>query len=120
MTNKTDQKPNDRLQNILNTLDKFVSERDWKQFHSPKNLSMSIAIEAAEIMEIFQWETVEESWKIKENQKRFDHLKEEIADVLAYTMGLADMLDLDIEKIMLSKIKKNAKKYPVKEYKGKY
>jgi NTP pyrophosphatase (non-canonical NTP hydrolase) len=110
----------DRLDEIMQALDKFVSERDWRQFHSPKNLSMSIAIEAAEIMEIFQWETVEESWKIKNDEKRFNHLKEEIADVLAYTLGLAGMYNLDIKEIMLDKIKKNAQKYPAKEFKGKY
>lgn len=110
----------DRLDVIQRALADFVAERDWRQFHSPKNLSMSIAIEAAELMEIFQWETVEESWKIKDDPKRFQHLREELADILAYSIGLANILDLDIEQIMLEKIEKNRAKYPAEKFRGRY
>ncbi|PKK88756.1 MAG: nucleotide pyrophosphohydrolase [Candidatus Wallbacteria bacterium HGW-Wallbacteria-1] len=110
----------DRLGRIQRTLHEFVAERDWRQFHSPKNLSMSIAIEAAELMEIFQWETVEESWKIADDEARFNHLKEELSDILAYSIGLANILNLDIEEIMMEKIEKNRKKYPTEQFQGRY
>jgi len=116
----TDSPQTDRLARIQKTLTEFVAERDWRQFHSPKNLSMSIAIEAAELMEIFQWETVEESWKIAEHPERFHHMKEELADILAYSIGLANILDLDIEQIMMEKIEKNRKKYPSEVFQGRY
>ena len=87
---------------------KFQKERDWKKFHTPENLAKSISIEAAELLEHFQW------------QKEYDvgEVADELADVLIYCFYMADRLDLDIKEIMLNKMEKNAQKYPVDKAKG--
>lgn len=87
---------------------KFTEERDWDQFHSPENLAKSIAIEAAELLECYQWN----------EEANLDHVKEELADVLIYCTQLAEKLQLDMEQIMWDKVKLNAKKYPVEKAKG--
>lgn len=87
---------------------KFTEERDWDQFHSPENLAKSIAIEAAELLECYQWN----------GEANLDHVKEELADVLIYCTQLAEKLQLDMEQIMWDKLKLNAKKYPVEKAKG--
>lgn len=86
----------------------FIEERDWDQFHSPENLSKSIVIEAAELLENFQWGT----------DFNLSEVSDELADVLIYSYQLAMKLDLDVEKIMLDKMDKNEKKYPVNKSKG--
>ena len=88
----------------------FRDERDWKQFHNPKDLALALSIEAAELNEIFLWKQPEEADQ--------DKIKEELADVLAYALLLANTYDLDINKIVLDKIRKNADKYPVDRAKG--
>lgn len=102
------------INEIQEKLQKFAKERNWDQFHSPKNLSMALAAEAAELLEIFQWLTEEQSREIINNGKEMSLIKEEIADVLIYLVRLADKLHLDIEKAVLEKIALNEKKYPVK------
>lgn len=87
---------------------KFTEERDWDQFHSPENLAKSIAIEAAELLECYQWN----------EEANLAHVKEELADVLIYCTQLAEKLQLDMEQIMWDKLKLNAKKYPVEKAKG--
>lgn len=87
---------------------KFTEERDWDQFHSPENLAKSIAIEAAELLECYQWN----------EDANLEHVKEELADVLIYCTQLAEKLQLDMEQIMWDKVKLNAKKYPVEKAKG--
>lgn len=87
---------------------KFTEERDWDQFHSPENLAKSIAIEAAELLECYQWN----------EEANLDHVKEELADVLIYCTQLAEKLQLDMEQIMWDKLKLNAKRYPVEKAKG--
>ena len=99
---------------------KFVAERDWQQFHSPKNLSMALAIEAAELMEHFQWLTVEASREIGKNQEQLEAVGEELADVVCYSLALANELDLDIAVALQRKIIKNAAKYPVEQIRGRY
>ncbi len=115
MTGKTD-----TIQKLKNKIRVFVSERDWEQFHTPKNLSMSISIEAAELMEHFQWSnTFEEAVKIlKDKQKRSD-IEDEVADIAIYLFGFCNLYGVDLEKVILKKIKKNEKKYPAKVVKGK-
>lgn len=102
------------LHDIQENLRKFAEDRNWDQFHSPKNLSMALAAEAAELLEIFQWLTEEESKDIVNSEKEIALVKEEIADVFIYLVRLADKLNIDIEKEVLAKIKANKKKYPVK------
>ncbi|MEX0792951.1 MAG: nucleotide pyrophosphohydrolase [Pirellulaceae bacterium] len=98
---------------------KFVAERQWQQFHAPKNISMALAIEAAELMEHFQWITVEASREISDPDRRAA-IGEELADVLCYGMALANEMDLDIATIMREKMRKNIAKYPADEFKGRY
>ena len=89
-------------------LRKFNAERDWDQFHSPENLAKSVAIEAGELLECFQW-----SPEYKE-----ENVKEELADVMMYCLMLADAINADPKQIMLEKLKKNAAKYPIEKAKG--
>lgn len=98
----------------------FIEEREWCKYHNPKNLSMSISIEAAELMEIFQWLTLEESMALRENPTKFQHVKEEIADILAYCLSLGIVFDIDLAQAVLEKFEKNRKKYPIEKYKGKF
>jgi NTP pyrophosphatase (non-canonical NTP hydrolase) len=97
---------------------KFVSEREWEQFHSPKNLAMSTAIEAAELMEHFQWMEVAASRDVVKEPRKLQAIGEELADVLSYSLALANALDLDISEILADKMRKNALKYPADQFKG--
>jgi len=98
----------------------FVNERDWQQFHSPKNLSMSLAIEAAELMEHFQWISVEESRAIAQQTEKVHAVAEELADVVSYALALANELSVDITQAIHAKMIRNAEKYPAKKYRGRY
>ena len=98
----------------------FVAERDWQQFHSPKNLSMALAIEVAELMEHFQWLTPVESRRLKEDSQSMQPVQEEIADVLCYTIALANELEIDLSDALRKKMVKNRLKYPAEEYQGRY
>jgi NTP pyrophosphatase (non-canonical NTP hydrolase) len=92
----------------------FVRERDWEQYHSPKNLAMSVAIEAAELMEVFQWCTLEEAWKVRQSPE-LEHVREELADVIIYCLSLANQMDIDISSAVGEKLEKNATRYPPKD-----
>lgn len=97
-------------QDTIERIRKFTEDRDWDQFHSPANLAKSIVIEAAELLECFQW-----------NDAEFDlsHVKEELADVIVYTQNLLDKLNLDSDEIVNMKMTKNETKYPINKSKGK-
>lgn len=92
---------------------KFRDDRDWKQFHNPKDLAISISLEAAELLEVFQWSG---SDTLCEQKK--DKIKEELADVINYCVLMADVCGLDMDEIVQEKIKINNEKYPVKKAKG--
>lgn len=98
-------------QDTIERIRKFTEDRDWDQFHSPANLAKSIVIEAAELLECFQW-----------NDTDFDlsHVKEELADVIMYTQNLLDKLELDADEIVNMKMIQNEAKYPVDRSKGKF
>jgi NTP pyrophosphatase (non-canonical NTP hydrolase) len=98
----------------------FVAERQWEQFHAPKNLSMALAIEAAELMEHFQWISVDLSRELKNDPDKKAAVGEELADVLCYALALANELDLDVSSTMRAKMQKNIAKYPASDYQGKY
>ena len=98
----------------------FVAERDWAQFHGPKNLSMAIAIEAAELMEHFQWLTIEESKSLVEEGATRGRVVDELADVLIYCLSLANALDADLSEVIVRKLAHNARKYPADEYRGRF
>lgn len=91
----------------------FRDERDWKQFHNPKDLAISISLEAAELLELFQWSAADTVVMEKRSQ-----MKEELADVMIYCMLMADSLDIDVEEIIYDKIKKNGEKYKVQKAYG--
>ncbi len=91
----------------------FVQERKWDNYHNPKNLSMSIAIEAAELMEIFQWLTIQESNEIGKNEKEFIHLQEEIADIMIYCISLANQLNINLERAINNKVDKNEIRFKI-------
>jgi len=94
----------------------FAEDRDWDQFHSPKNLASALTVEAGELLEQFQWLTEEQSNGLSEEQKA--KVKDEIADVLIYLVRLADKLDVDLIAAARDKIVHNAKKYPVEKARG--
>lgn len=98
----------------------FVEARDWRQFHTPKNLSMSLAIEAAELMEHFQWLTPDESRRLAEQPDRLREVGEELADVLCYALAMANELGLDVATALVNKMVKNAEKYPAEQFRGRY
>ena len=98
----------------------FVAERDWSQFHSPKNVSMALAIEAAELMEHFQWLTTEASRKLADDPQKLAEVGEELADVVGYSFALANELGLDLSTAIRAKMIKNAQKYPAQEFRGRY
>ena len=101
-------------------VEQFVSERDWAQFHSPKNLSMALAIEASELMDLFKWCTVEESKEMMETPEKIQSATDEIADVIIYSIAFANRNNIDISTAVIDKLEKNRKKYPEHLYKGKF
>lgn len=105
------------LQELKDKMAQFVKERDWEQFHTPKNLSMSIAIEAAELMEHFQWLTVEQSKNLQSSA--LQEIGEELADIIIYSLSLANFLGLDLADTVDAKMEKNIRKYPKDQVRGK-
>jgi len=96
----------------------FAAEREWEPFHTPKNLVMALAAEAGELIEIFQWLTPEQSLAVMNEPSAAEHVGEEVADVFAYLLRLCDVLGIDLERAVLDKIQKNARKYPVEQARG--
>jgi dCTP diphosphatase len=105
---------------LKNLVNEFVGRRQWHQFHSPKNLAMSMAIEAAELMEHFQWISVEESRALVDDPQRLAAIADELADVLCYALAMANELKLDLATAIRQKMVKNEQKYPAEEYCGRY
>ncbi|MEZ6095760.1 MAG: nucleotide pyrophosphohydrolase [Pirellulaceae bacterium] len=108
------------LQEIRNAVSEFVAERDWAQFHAPKNLAMSIAIEAAELMEHFQWIEAEQSRRENLSDENLHAIGEELCDVFTYCIAMANQLEIDLSSAFEAKMNKNRAKYPADEYRGKY
>ena len=104
------------LDSLTRRLREFADARDWEQFHSPKNLSMALAVEVAEILEIFQWLTEEQSNDLPE--QTLDKVETELADTLLYLVRLADKLDIDLLDAARRKIELNEQKYPVEKSRG--
>jgi NTP pyrophosphatase (non-canonical NTP hydrolase) len=116
MTNDT----STTLADLRDLIRRFVDERDWRQFHSPKNLSMALAIEAAELMEHFQWIDIAQSRAAALDSDKLAAIQDELADVLCYALALANELDIDLAAAVRAKMVKNASKYPADEYRGRY
>jgi dCTP diphosphatase len=96
----------------------FIRERDWEQFHSPKNLAMSVAIEAAELMEIFQWLDPQQAERVGTDPELRARVEEEAADVFAYLLSLTNRLNIDLGEALLKKMERNAIKYPAEAFRG--
>ncbi|MCB5952334.1 nucleotide pyrophosphohydrolase [Enterococcus sp. BWT-B8] len=101
------------MEDLINEINHFRDERDWRQFHHPKDLAISISLEASELLENFQWLTDGEAL-----QENTENIRQELADVLIYSLMLASDLNLDVKEIIRSKMKLNAIKYPVEKSKG--
>jgi NTP pyrophosphatase (non-canonical NTP hydrolase) len=105
------------MKELVLELRKFAEERDWAQFHSPKNLAMALSVEVAEIVEIFQWLTQEQSRNL--DSRKINKVKEEIADVMIFLTNLADKLGIDPIEAAKEKLEKNKENYPADKVRGK-
>jgi len=100
------------LSELRELVREFRDRREWGRFHTPKNLSMAIAVEAAELMEQFQWLAQDEAWALAEDAGRLKLIGEELADILIYALSFAEALHLDVATAVVDKLARNAKKYP--------
>ena len=106
----------DSLSDLRETINTFVAERDWAQFHTPKNLAMAMIVEAAELVEHFQWDTSQESQQL--TAKKREAVSHELADTFVYLLRIAEVLNIDLIQAANQKITLNALKYPVDKVKG--
>jgi len=106
------------LGQLRQIVEEFIRARAWEPFHTPKNLAMALAIEAAELMEHFQWLTPEQAEQVKNDEVKRSAVADELADVLCYVMALANRLEIDLSAAVQAKMVKNARKYPVEEFRG--
>ena len=104
---------------LITQVRQFFKERDWEKDHNPKDLAESICIEAAKLLQLFQWIEPEESEQLKNNSPKIRRIKEELADVIIYSLSMADTLNIDMTGAVLNKLAENRKKYPCDCYKGK-
>lgn len=102
------------MDDLIKEINQFRDDRDWRQFHNAKDLALSVSLEASELLENFQWKSSEEA--IADD---LENIKDEIADVMIYSLMLADDLGLNVEEIIKNKIKKNGEKYTIEKSKGK-
>ncbi|MCD6141852.1 MAG: nucleotide pyrophosphohydrolase [Thermoplasmata archaeon] len=108
----------DKFLELSEKVSNFVRERDWGKFHNPKDVAISISIEAAELLENFQWRNDKEVDKMLEREDYLNRITEEMADVMIYLIVLSNKLGVNLIDIALKKIKKNEEKYPVSKFKG--
>ncbi len=99
-------------------LAEFARERDWEQFHSPKNLSMALAAEAGELLEVFQWLTEAESAQLRPGDKGWELARDELADLQIFLLRLADLLGVELESAVEAKIARNERRYPAEQVRG--
>ena len=116
MTDRTDNFRNNLIEHLRQQLRNFAAERDWDQFHSPKNLAIAIGVESGELLEHFQWLTAEQSANLPESE--LAKVRLELADVFLYLVSLSDKLGVDLVAAAFEKLEINAKKYPVELAKG--
>ncbi len=108
------------IQDLKTAVEEFVAARDWQQFHSPKNLAMALAIEAAELMEHFQWLSLNDAWEALENEKVRGEVADELADIVVYALAFANRNNIDISTTVRDKMVKNGRKYPAEKFKGRF
>lgn len=106
----------DTFKELKDVLREFRDDRNWKKFHNPKDLAISISIEASELLEIFQWKNSREVKDV--SKERIDEIKDELADIMIYCLFLSEILDIDVGEIVLDKIRRNEDRYPVDRFKG--
>lgn len=102
-----------KIEKIKEATRKFVQEREWEQYQTPKNMSIALTIEAAELMEIFQWLNDEEVLQIKHNKDKIKQIKDEVIDIFYWIIRLSDVLDINLETAFWEKLRKNEEKYPI-------
>ena len=105
------------IERLKKEMVKFRDERNWKKFHNPKDLAISIVLEAGELLEIFQWVSEKDLNRVIIERKK--DIEDEIADIFLYLLSLCDVLDVDLERVTLRKLEENRRKYPVDKVKGK-
>jgi NTP pyrophosphatase (non-canonical NTP hydrolase) len=111
---------NTKISEVVKRVTDFRDERGWKKFHSPRNLATSIVLEASELLELFQWDLKPFSaTDIKKDTERFEEIKKEMADVIIYSLSLANILNIDISDAIAKKLEHNTKKYPTKHFNDK-
>ena len=108
------------IADLRRRVQRFVAERDWEQFHNPKDLSISLCIEAAELLEEFQWLSPEEVEAAGRDPRARARVAGELADVLIYALSLANALDLDVASAVMEKLAANARKYPADRFRGRF
>jgi dCTP diphosphatase len=109
---------NTTIEHLKDVVREFVRDREWEKYHTPRNLAESISIESSELLELFQWSlSVEES---SLDSMRLSQLEDELADILVYCIGLANVTKIDVTTAILNKMKKNEQKYPAEKYKRTY
>ncbi len=106
------------LADLRRRVSQFVAARDWEQYHGPKNLSMSIAIEAAELMEHFQWLSSDQAAQALQEDGAVAAVADELADVLLYSLSLANVLQIDLSAAILGKLERNESRFPVQSWRG--
>jgi len=109
---------NTNIKELKDTVKNFVTTRNWEKFHNPKDLAEAICIEAAELLQVFQWATVEEASSWKNVPSKMSRIRDELADVFIYCLSMADVLEIDISEAISQKLRKNEVKYPVDKYFG--
>lgn len=105
----------DAITELTGALREFTAARGWEPYHSPKNLVMALSVEAAELVEIFQWLTPEQAAAVMDDPETAEHVREEVADVFAYLLGVCDGLGVDLAQALRDKMVKNAVKHPIPE-----
>ncbi|MFH8888670.1 nucleotide pyrophosphohydrolase [Streptomyces sp. NPDC017949] len=106
------------IRSLQQALAEFAAEREWEQFHTAKNLAMALAGETGELLELFQWLTPEESVTVMHDPQEATRVREEMADVFAYLLRMADVLGVDLEQALVEKIEVNGRKYPADRARG--
>jgi len=121
MASDSDTKKDDSvttIKELQDILSKFITDRDWDKYHHPKEVAVSLAVEAGELLEIFQWMDRVPVEQMKKDPKLMERIRDELADVLGYCLDFGKRLDIDITKAYIEKMAKNEKKYPVEKSRG--
>ena len=111
---------NTSIQDLKASVQKFISDREWEKYHSPRNLAESICIESAELLELFQWSNAGQEPVAAANPISSKKIEEELADIIIYSLSMTNALGIDISNAVLEKLERNARKYPVERCRGVY